>query len=158
MNQKQAAWLEEFLKDFNATRAAEAVGYKHPNKYGPDLKLSLAEEIAAEIEARKMTDDEVDMRYAEKARFDLSPYITTYGKLSGVDLEALIADGHGHMIRKIKHTKYGTEIEFADQDHALDMIAKAKGMFVNKTELSGPDGGPVPIRVLDYGFDDADTD
>lgn len=46
-----------------------------------------------------------------------------------------------------KQTKEGIEIKMRDQDAALAFLAKYKGMVVERKELSGPDGSPVPLRV-----------
>jgi phage terminase small subunit len=48
----------------------------------------------------------------------------------------------------IKVTKDGIEIKMRDQDAALVNIAKHLGMFVNKNEHSGKDGGTIPIEIV----------
>ena len=48
----------------------------------------------------------------------------------------------------LKQTQHGVEIKLRDQDAALANIAKAMGMFVERRELSGPNGGPVPVASV----------
>ena len=46
-----------------------------------------------------------------------------------------------------KQTKDGIEIKMRDQDGALANIAKYLGMLVDKRELSGPGGAPIPVAA-----------
>lgn len=48
----------------------------------------------------------------------------------------------------VKTTKNGVEILMRDQDAALANIAKALGMFVERREHSGPNGGPIPVASI----------
>lgn len=45
----------------------------------------------------------------------------------------------------IKQTKEGIEVKFRDQDGALKNIATFLGMTVDRKQISGPGGGPIPI-------------
>ncbi|WP_261426170.1 terminase small subunit, partial [Serratia proteamaculans] len=47
----------------------------------------------------------------------------------------------------IKEGKFGIEVITRNQDDALKMVAQHLGMVKNKTELSGPDGGPVKRKA-----------
>lgn len=47
----------------------------------------------------------------------------------------------------IKQTKNGIEVLTRDQDAALNNIAKYLGMLVDRKELSGPNGGSIPIAA-----------
>jgi phage terminase small subunit len=46
----------------------------------------------------------------------------------------------------IKQTQAGIEIKFKDQDKALENVAKHLGMFIDKKEITGPNGGPIEIE------------
>lgn len=46
----------------------------------------------------------------------------------------------------VKTTKDGLEIKVHDQHAALTNVARHLGMFVEKRELSGPNGGPVEVK------------
>lgn len=48
----------------------------------------------------------------------------------------------------VKETQQGVEIKMHDQAAALVNVAKHLGMFPNKVEHSGPDGGPVTIANM----------
>jgi phage terminase small subunit len=47
----------------------------------------------------------------------------------------------------VKQTKDGIEIKMRDQDAALANISKYLGMLVDRKELSGPGGGPIPLSA-----------
>lgn len=46
----------------------------------------------------------------------------------------------------IKQTNSGIEIKFQDQGKALENVAKHLGMFIEKTEVSGPGGSPIQVN------------
>lgn len=48
----------------------------------------------------------------------------------------------------VKKTKDGLQILMRDQDAALDKLARYLGMLVDKKEISGPNGGPVPLAHI----------
>lgn len=47
-----------------------------------------------------------------------------------------------------QQTKDGIKILFRNQDSALDNLSKYLGMIINRGELSGPGGGPVPLATV----------
>lgn len=48
----------------------------------------------------------------------------------------------------VKKTKDGIEIKMRDQDGALKNIAQYLGMVINRGELTGPGGSPIPLANL----------
>jgi phage terminase small subunit len=51
----------------------------------------------------------------------------------------------------VQKSRDGATILMRDQDAALANIAKYLGMMVDRKELSGPGGGPVPVAALTVG-------
>lgn len=49
----------------------------------------------------------------------------------------------------IKQTQHGIEVKTRNQDLARDNIAKYLGMLIDKKELAGPGGGPIPHVHVD---------
>jgi phage terminase small subunit len=47
----------------------------------------------------------------------------------------------------VKEGKFGLEVITRNQDEAMKLVAQHLGMLKNKTELSGPDGGPVQTET-----------
>jgi hypothetical protein len=150
MSEKQEIWLTEYLKTFNATEAARAAGYKWPNKYGAQLKEKLQGQIDSHLQKKVMSRDEALARLADIARFDVSDYITDYGRTKGLDIEKMKADGHGHLIRSVKHTNSGTTIEWADPSSALALVLK-------ETHPTGHEDDPQHVNI-EIKYADADPD
>ena len=55
----------------------------------------------------------------------------------------------------IKEGKFGMEIIMRNQDDALKMVAQHLGMLKSKTEISGPDGGPIQTETTNLTPDEA---
>jgi phage terminase small subunit len=138
LSAKQKAFINEYLSDFNATRAAQRAGYG-----GDENTLAVtgsrllridkvAEAIAARMQEKAMGADEVLRRLAEQARAEYSAYLTANGT---VDFARLIADGKGHLVKGIKDTAQGRNIEFHDAQAALVQIGKHHKLFTDKVEV-----------------------
>lgn len=144
LNDKQTAFVEEYLTTWNATDAARKAGYAHPNQQGPRLlvNVGVAEEIKARLADKVMTADEVLVRLAEQARGEQGKYISARG---AVNLPKLIADGKAHLIKGIKETQFGKVIEFYDAQAALVHIGKHHGLFTEKIDITS--NGETLIRM-----------
>lgn len=131
---KCRVFIEEYLRCWNATKAARIAGYAHPNKQGPRLLVDVG--IAAEIETRiaekAMRADEVVARLGEHGRSEWTQYLDASGNL---EIKRLIADGKGHLIKGMKQTQWGRLIEFYDGQAALVHLGKVHGIFVDKKEV-----------------------
>ena len=134
ISKKQRVWLEEYLVCFNATEAARRAGYAHPNKRGPENLVRFDEEIKTRLSELVMGADEALARLSEMARGEWGKYVTEKGNL---DIEMLVRDGKGYLVKKIKETKDGKEYEFYDAQRALVDIARAHGVFVEQHEHTG---------------------
>jgi hypothetical protein len=150
---KQRAFVDEYVQDFNATRAAIDAGYSKKTAYSignENLKKPEIEKtINNLIQQRVMSRNEALMRTADIARFDVSPYVIHYGHSVAIDVEKLIADGYGHMIRGIKHTQHGPVVEWADPDIARTLILK-------ETHPTGHEDDPQHVNI-EIKYADADA-
>lgn len=144
---------QEFINQYIACyfNATEAYARAYPNasretarRNGHELltNTDIAHEIKRRIAENTMSADEVLMRLGEQARNEHGKYITSTGI---VDLPQLIADGKGHLIKGIKETQYGKNVEFYDAQAALVHIGKHHKLFVE-----GPTGDandPIHIKM-----------
>ena len=162
MTPKQKAFVFEYLKDFNATQAAIRAGYSqktagvigHENLRKPNI----AEIIDDEFNKRAMSAYEVLSRTSDIARGSAEDYLKfdDYGHVS-IDLERMRDDGKLHLVKKYKVTKQAVEVELYDAQAALVQMGKQHGLFPNRQEVTGDDGGPLRIKFIDYGLgDDSD--
>lgn len=135
LSKKRQKFVEEYLRCFNATEAAINAGYSNKTAHSigwENLRIpEVANIISKRLEASAMSADEVIMRLAEQARAGHSEYINEDGQ---VDLSALIADGKSHLIKSVKETKYGMQIEFYDSQSALNLLAKHHGLLTDRIE------------------------
>lgn len=146
---KQKLFIDEYLRDGNATRAAERAGYQGDANVlavtGSRLlrNAKVDEAIQSRLKENAMGPNEVLHRLAEQARAAYTAYFMPNGT---VDLGRLIADGKAHLIKGIKETAHGQQIEFYDAQTALVHIGKHHKLFTDQVEQSGE----VIVRV-EYG-------
>lgn len=132
LNARQSAFVNEYLVDFNATRAAQRAGYQGSENTlavtGYELLRNpkIREVLNPRLEANAMTPSELLMRLGEQARAEYSQYLLPEG---AVDLARLIADGKAHLVKGIKHTRYGINVEFYDAHSARELIGKHLAFF-----------------------------
>lgn len=152
LTEKQRIFIDEYLITFNATEAAKRAGYSKKTAYAIGFenlkKPDIAKKIKARLSESHMSAEEVLERLADRARFDVGEYVNDYGKLAGIDLGRLIADGHGKHIKGLKQTaKGGTVVEFYDSDKSLELIGKAHALF--RTVIAGDPDAPIITRVVE---------
>jgi phage terminase small subunit len=175
---KNQLFIAEYLKDLNATQAAIRAGYSKHSARAQGCRLltnaDIKTEIDAQIAERVMSADEVKLRISDIARGDMADLmdITT----SGFTLELMEKDENGELkvkdktklIKKIKQkvTTFiaksesqddrevvETEIELYSSQEALNTLAKHHGLLIDRTEITGKDGGAIPIEVFEKAVD-----
>ena len=68
-----------------------------------------------------------------------------------LDLDKMLDPNYSKLVRKFTDSpKTGLSIELYDAQSALEKLGKAHGLFIDKTELTGKDGGPITLNVV-YG-------
>ncbi len=135
LTNKQKVFVEEYLQCWNATEAARRAGYKHPNVSGPRniVKAGIQTKIAERLAAKAMDTDEVLARLGDQARGDLGDFLDiTPGKVA-LNLEK--AKGQTHLIKKFRQTKDGVSIELYDAQAALEKLARAHGLFIDRQQV-----------------------
>lgn len=131
---KQIKFIDEYIKCPNATQAAKNAGYSEATAYAEGHKLKKKPEIAKAIEARftesAMTSGEVLRLLAEQARADYAKYIIIDegSKKPAVDVAQMIADGKAYLIKSIKYTRNGINVEFHSVEAAREMIFRGLGL------------------------------
>ena len=177
MNSRQKVFLAEYLKHFNATRAALAAGYSERTAYSYGQQLLNNLEIKRAIDQRIMSADEAAANITEIAQGDLADLMSVTP--SGFSLELMVKDPvSGEMvvnpktklIKKIKQkvTTYlakkeddedreviETEIELYSRHEANRDILKYRGKLIDRADITtnGKDIEPVKIYIPDNGRD-----
>jgi len=110
--------------------------------------------IKQRLEDEAMDANEVLRRLAKQARFDLTPYITHGIEGYDIDVEQLMEDGHGDMIKSIVVLrKYGgTKVELHDAQTALLNMGKRWKLFTDKLQIGGDPEEPLTgvITIKDF--------
>ena len=149
MTDKEQIWFAEYVKCWDATEAARRADYKWPGKIGAAKKAKFADEIKAHIEKVQMKADEVLRRLAQHARGDIGAYIDVLpGGQAIINLEKAQKAEALYLIKKLKITRAGPEIELYDQQTALQLIGKHLGLFKEQVEHTGKGGGPIEIKEI----------
>lgn len=160
LTNKQQVFIDEYLQCWNATRAARVAGYKIPRQSGTENLANpvIKAEINQRIQEKHMQADEVLALLAQQARGAAQDFIEIKGTLPFMNWEKLEAAGGLKLIKKIKYDSEGRpEVEFYDAQSALNLIGKHLGLFVDRQEVTGKDGGPIEHRIT--GLEDmADDD
>jgi phage terminase small subunit len=168
LTRKQAMFVAEYLVDLNATQAAIRAGYSARNagKIGPELlgktRVSAAIEVAQEARAQRtgITADRVVAELAKLAFVNMADYLRANpGGDPYLDFSALTRDqaaalsevtvedfkhGRGEDARDVRRVKF----KLADKRAALVDLGRHLGLFVDKHELSGPNGRPIQVDQL----------
>ena len=166
---KQERFVEEYLIDLNATQAAIRAGYSErtADVQGPRLlgNVGVAEAIEQAQEERKertgITQDRVLEELALLGFANMQDYMRVtsdgdaYLDLSELTREQAAAitevtvedfkDGRGEDARDVRRTKF----KLADKRSALVDIGRHLGMFKDRVEHTGKDGGPIEVTLAE---------
>ena len=162
-NKKQKVFIEEYLKTFNATQSAKNAGYSKRTAYSQGQRLlkhvEVAKAISKRMEKLKMSADEVLRDLATMAHgVNLVDYVeikevvkeTKSGKeyydvFMSFDLDKFNEDGYGHLVKRIKQTANGLDIELYDRKSALELIGKHHALFTEKIEQTNT--GTIKVTI-----------
>jgi phage terminase small subunit len=172
MTPKQEQFVREYLIDLNATQAAIRAGYSaktakvigHENLTKPDVQDAIAAAQQERAKRTGITQDRVLQELGRIAFFDLRKLYREDGSLkamheldddaaavlAGVDVVemaggAAIGGPEGGIVHVPMYTK---KAKIPDKVAALGLAMRHLGMLKDKTELSGPDGGPMEVREI----------
>jgi len=144
---KQQRFIEEYCTDFNATQAAIRAGYSEKTAYNAGWqnvrKCEIAEAIKMRLSELAMSAEEITRRLAQWGRGTMEPFLDG----AFINLTSEKARENLHLVKKYSITDKGVSIELQDQKDAVIQLAKMQGLFVEKHEHTGKDGGPIEVTV-----------
>lgn len=157
---KQLRFVDEYLIDLNATQAAIRAGYSAKTAAQIGERLLRKVEIQAALSERmkereQRTEITQDMVVAELAKIAFSDQrkVMTWG-LSGVklrDSESLTEDDAA-IVSEVSETITAAggslKLKTHDKVKALELLGKHLGMFKDKVEITGKNGGPVESQTV----------
>lgn len=147
---RRQAFVDEYLKCWNASEAARVAGYAAPGVEGHRLlkNAEVSEEIQRRVSDRAMSADEVLVRLAEQARSDMSDFVSFVPgvKLPFLDLARAHEAGKFGLVKKLKYGKDGeVEFELYDAQAALVQLGKVHKLFVERQDVNATIDGDMHI-------------
>ena len=154
---KQRRFVEEYVgpANFNASEAARRAGYSEKTAYSIGHENLSKPEIEAAIEERldelSMSAAEATKRLTDWARADPSEVIEVHeGGRWSLDLEGAIETGAIRLIKELSYDAEGRpKVKLHDAKDAVIQLAKIRGLYVDRVEHTGKDGGPIEHAVTD---------
>jgi phage terminase small subunit len=155
LNPKQKRFVDEYLVDLNATQAYIRAGYsaKTADVAGPrllgDVRVQAAIKQRQEDRTKRteITQDRVLLELARIAFADIGELFDEAGGLRAVQD---LTEEQTRAIASFSMDRLGDidKIQFKMHDKlsALEKIGKHLGMFVDRTRVEGPNGGPVQVE------------
>lgn len=177
LNAKQRLFVKHYIIERNATQAAIKAGYSEhtAGSQGHDLlkKPEIAAEVANGLRAheRHLELKAISKNFTKERWLEELMNIATSSIDDAIKIKQKTVsqggDGEGYVvttaeavptnqrspligraIKKISETKNGIGIEMHSKQAALDTLGRAYGWVKDRTEISGPDGGPQVIVSL----------
>ena len=166
---KQARFVQEYLIDLNATQAAIRAGYSEDTARSQGQRLLTNVDIASAAEAalanrEKRTEITADRVLKELARIGLSDLRNVFTEAGHLKHPGSWDDATAAAIASVKvvtrpsggvdddgnkEVEHIHEIKMWDKNSALEKIAKHLGMFVDRHEITGKDGGPIEVTKIE---------
>jgi phage terminase small subunit len=158
LTDKQRAFINAYITNgFNATQAALTAGYSVRQSGAENMSNPVIREaIDAYFAEHAMSAKEVVARLTDHARGDLGDFLDdTTGAINWSK-----AKGKTALIKRIKRKTETTrdkdgietvtldeELELHSPQFALQLLGKHHGLFVDKMEHTGENGGPIILKT-----------
>ncbi len=136
----QERFVEFFLQTGNATEAARLAGYNGTyaslrsigweNLTKPNIKAAIKKRMA-EIQVNT---DEVLFRLSQQARASIGEFIKI-DEDNGFTIDLEKVKEFGHLVKRIRPTRYGHDLELHDSQDALTLIGKHHRLFTEQIRV-----------------------
>lgn len=132
LNKRQSRFIEEYLVDFNATRAAIAAGYNNKTATSQASRLLKKPEIQKALASRQkdlsekihVTQEAVVQELAAIGFSNLFDYLSLAGQeIKLQDLSALSPEKQ-RALASLRNTNAGVEVKTHDKIRALELLIK----------------------------------
>ena len=152
LNDRHQVFVTEYLKDLNATAAAERAGYsaRTARKIASALlkKSEIAAAIKAEMEKREQrTQVTVDRVVEELAAVAFANIGDAYNDDGQILPIGKMPRSFQSAIEIYQRDDRGTRIKMHDKISALEKLGRHLGMFNDKLQLKGDQENPIAILV-----------
>lgn len=160
LNARQRLFVQEYLVDLNASRAAIRAGYspKTAMKWScsmmkmPNIRKAVAAAIEARHQRVQVDQDRVIQEIARVAFADTTQVVNVRsGRVNIVETDLLPEDTR-RAIAEIHETVSASgcslRVRLHDKIKALELLGRHLGLFVDRQEISGPGGKVLTFAQL----------
>ncbi len=156
----QKRFVEEYMVDRNGTRAAVRAGYSANSARTqasqllkrPAIMAALGQAMALQAKEEEISSDPVVRELARVAFADIRDVVEWDDQGMVVKSSDRLAPEAGRAVAEIskRPTREGmvVKVKMHDKLAALNALARHLGMFADKQEHTGKDGGPLEVRSL----------
>jgi len=153
---KQLKFVNEYLIDGNATRAAKTAGYSYKTAYRtgadnlkkPQISAAIEKAVAKQAERTKVTADKVIAEYAKVGFSNVQDFHDSNGAPKAIHE---LSRDDAAAIKNFEIGKDGLKVTLHDKQKALDSLSKHLGLFAHDDE--GRDLEPPSLKVFIQGND-----
>lgn len=155
LNPKQQRFVDEYLIDLNATKAAERAGYSPKTAYSqahdllkkPEIQTAIDEGVKARAERTQITQDVVVRELARIGLSDIRKLMTPGGNLADIhdidddtaravsSVEVVVKPTGGEDEDGNRAVEHVHKIKLWDKNSALEKLGKHLGMFIDRSEV-----------------------
>jgi phage terminase small subunit len=154
---KQMRFVEEYLIDLNATRAAARAGYaeKTAHVQGPRLlgnvrvAAAISEAKAARRERIEIDQDAVVREIANLLSYDPRDVISWGPQGFNIKDSRELTPDQAKVVHSVSESPsqwgWRRSVKFYDRLKAAELLGRHLGLFTEKIELGGPGSGPIEV-------------
>ena len=140
LSNKQIAFIDAYIKSWNATQAAIEAGYseKTARSIGSEnlTKPDISEEIKRRIDELAVSSDEVLVRLGEHARGDIGDFLDVNGNVTLTGKKTrLIKKITVRRVVRAEIEEINTTLELYDAQAALQLLGKHHDLFIDKLQV-----------------------
>ena len=162
---KRFAFVQEYIKDLNATQAAIRAGYslRTAKQQGQrlltfvDVQDSIQEYKDMAAKRSQVTVDRTVEEYRRIAFANITDGVHVRGGWVYIDDTDDLTVEQQAAIAEIHQTKEGIRIKYHDKTKALDSLGKHLGMFTDKVQVEHTGEAP-KLEIVFRGKEDKDDD
>lgn len=163
MTPKQAIFYGEYIKDENATRAARVMGASEASAHVIGARMLRNVKVAAAIEAwtqRKVVKFEGEAEEVlQELRNILKRDVKNLYNADGTRIPAHLLDDVTRasvaevedetteaITGEVRTVRRNQRVKMIDKIRAAELLGKHFKLWTDKSEFSGPAGGPIPVH------------
>ncbi len=136
----------------NATQAARQAGYAHPRVAGSRLltNVNIRAAIQAHMEELEIRSNEILLREYDIAMGSLGDFADVFAQPSvPAALRKSEELGISHLIKRVRQTEQGVEIQLYDAHQARELLGKRLGLWEESNERFDPTKlSPILMNVM----------